>query len=84
MTFGLYSKGSGEPLKILSRESGMTLIVIATLVIETFRLAQLSPKCKNHLSQGAWQQGEVSLVLLLSFHCAFIMSFSWARDSAKS
>lgn len=38
MTLGLYSKGSGEPSKILSRKSGMILIAIATLVMETFRL----------------------------------------------
>lgn len=84
MTFGLYSKGSGEPLKILSRKSGMLLIALAILAIETFRLTQFSPKCRNHLSQGAWQQGAVSLVFLLSFCCAFITSFSWARDSVKS
>lgn len=66
MTFELYSKGNGEPLKILSRKSGMILISLATLVIETFRLTQFSPKCRNRLSQGAWQEGEVSLIFLLS------------------
>lgn len=62
MTFGLYSKGSGaiENFK-------QVLISIAVLVIETFRLTQISPKCRNQLSQGAWQQEEVSLVYLLSF-----------------
>lgn len=71
MTFGLYSKGSGEPLKILSRKSGMLLIVLAILVIETFRLTQFSPKCRNHLSQGGISR--LSFIFLLCIYYILLM-----------
>lgn len=85
MTLGLYSKGNGEPLTILSRKSGRILISIATLDIETFRLIQFSPKRRHQLPQ---EPGKKERYLLSFFYVsnrsAFMKSLSWGRDSAKS